>query len=69
MLPCPIILDCRNRTMPDNLGARYRKPVNQIGLKHVQGGLTLLKIMVVVAIIGILAEVALSAYQNYIARA
>ena len=69
MLPFPIILDCRNRTMPDNLGARYRKLVNQIGLKHVQGGLTLLKIMVVVAIIGILGEVALSAYQNYIARA
>jgi type IV pilus assembly protein PilA len=55
--------------MPDNLDARFRKLVNQTGLKHVQGGLTLLKIMVVVAIIGILAEVALSAYQNYIARA
>jgi type IV pilus assembly protein PilA len=55
--------------MPDTLGARYRKLVNQIGLKHVQGGLTLLKIMAMVAVIGILAEIALSAYQNYIARA
>lgn len=55
--------------MPDNLGDRYRKLVKQIGLKHAQGGLTLLKIMAVVAIMGILAEVALSVYQNYIARA
>ncbi len=43
--------------------------VKQIGLKQVQRGLTLLKIMVVLAIIGILAEMVLSAYQDYIARA
>jgi len=43
--------------------------VKQIGLKQVQRGLTLLKTMVIVAIIGILAEVALSAYQDYVARA
>ena len=43
--------------------------MKQIKSNKTQRGLTLLKIMVVVAIIGILAEVALSAYEDHVAQA